>query len=114
MSNFIDCTGNCCVGDEIIFERAVFSGNYFKPKFSHFETIEGKIIKDSYGAEKQQHTFTILKEDGDKMRIKGRNLYKRGVKRKIWKDENKRKEVLDEKYKRGNEARKLRDERKFG
>jgi len=114
MSNFIDCTGNCCVGDEIIFERAVFSGNYFKPKFSHFETIEGKIIKDSYGAEKQQHTFTILKVDGDKMRIKGRNLYKRGVKRKIWKDENKRKEVLDEKYKRGNEARKIRDERKFG
>lgn len=38
-------------------------------------TISGEVIKHSYGSEKNQHTFTILTEQGDKMLVKGRNLY---------------------------------------
>jgi len=55
----IDCTGDACVGDYVFFEKAVFTGSYRKPKFSHLKKEEGLIIKDSYGAKKQQHTFTI-------------------------------------------------------
>ena len=39
------------------------------------EVIEGEVIKHSYGAEKGQHTFTILCTNGNKLLVKGRNLY---------------------------------------
>jgi len=39
------------------------------------EIIKGEVIKDSYGAEKGQHTFTILQHDGCAVLVKGRNLY---------------------------------------
>ena len=110
----IDCTGDCVVGDVVVFERAVFSGSYRKPKFSHMETIAGEIVKDSYGTEKQQHTFTLELDDGSKMRIKGRNLYRNGTLRKEWEDESKRNELLDEKHERGNTARVAREIRKNG
>jgi hypothetical protein len=90
----INCTGDCCTGDEIKFFNPAKSGEY----------IFGKIVAESYGAEKFQHTFTVEVE-GEKMKIKGRNLYKNGCLRKLWMDENERKEVADEKHKRGEEAR---------
>lgn len=68
----IDCTGDCCNGDEIAFFNAGKSD----------ERLYGIIVNDSYGAAKQQHTFTIELLDGEKMMIKGRNLYKMGVLRK--------------------------------
>ena len=110
----IDCTGDCCIGDVVVFERAVFSGSFIKPKFSHMETIVGEIIKESYGIEKQQHTFTLKLDDGSKMRIKGRNLYRNGILRKQWEDEKKRDELLEEKHNRGEKAREARDIRKNG
>ena len=103
--HFIDCTGDCCKGDEIRFERAVFTGSYKKPRFSHNETICGKIINESYGTKCGQHTFTILQTDGTKLLIKGRNLYKNGVMRKPWDDEEERIAVLNEKHERGAIAR---------
>ena len=39
------------------------------------EIIKGTIIKHSYGNVKNQHTFTIQKEDGSIILVKGRNLY---------------------------------------
>lgn len=54
------------------------------------EIIEGEVVNSSYGCghytgqnnftgeqlyTKGQHTFTILKEDGTKLLVKGRNLY---------------------------------------
>ena len=39
------------------------------------EIIQGTILKHSYGSQKKQHTFTILKENGEKILVKGRNLY---------------------------------------
>lgn len=109
----IDCTGDACVGDEVRFEQAFFLGSYKNPKFSHFELVTGKIVKDSYGADKQQHTFTLEFEDGSKKRIKGRNLYRNGLYRKPWADESQRQIELDEKHERGAAAREARAERKM-
>ena len=38
--------------------------------------VEGKVITSSYGSQTGQHTFTI-DWDGDKVLVKGRNLYNR-------------------------------------
>lgn len=109
----INCTGDVCTGDTILFERAVFVGRYPKVKFSHTETVVAEVIKDSYGKMKQQHTFTLYDIEEDiTFTIKGRNLYRNGVKRIKWEDETKRVEVLEDKHNRGNKARAARDERK--
>lgn len=108
----IKATGDCCVGDNVRFQRAVFTGSYRKPKFSHFENVCGKIVADSYGADKQQHTFTLLLVDGRKIRIKGRNLYRNGVWREPWESEAERRAALAEKHKRGERAREARDARR--
>ena len=100
----MDCTGDACVGDIVKFERAVFSGSFRSPKFSHFELVQGEIIRDSYGAKSQQHTFT-LKNKESIFRIKGRNLYRNKVYRKKWNDESLRKVNLEEKHVRGEQAR---------
>ena len=109
---FIDCTGDATKGDHVTFQKAIFTGSFKRPKFSHFEIVFGEIIKDSYGAEKQQHTFTLLLSNGQQMRIKGRNLYKNGLFRKPWSQEEKRALSLNEKHTRGDIARKDREERK--
>jgi len=108
----IDCIGDAVQGDQVLFEKTIFTGTYPNSTFSHLETVEGKIIKESYGAEKQQHTFTLLLDDGSNMRIKGRNLYKNGCLRKEWDDEDMRNMMLDEKHDRGNEARETSSARK--
>jgi len=110
-SQMIDCTGDACVGDFVEFERATFTGSHRKPKFAGMVTVRGEIIRESYGKEKQQHTFTILLEDGTTTRIKGRNLYANGCRRRRWADETQRRAVLDEKHERGAAARARRDQR---
>jgi hypothetical protein len=107
-----NCTGDACLGDEVRFERAVFTGSYRAAKFAGYELITGVIVNDSYGAEKQQHTFTLLLPDGSKARIKGRNLYANGLYRKLWADESKRILALNEKHARGDKARNARDIRR--
>ena len=112
----INCTGDCVVGDEVRFERAVFSGSFRRPTFVGFEIITAKIVNDSYGPDKQQHTFSLKTEDGDNILIKGRNLYRNGVYRKPWEDEAARDIIVDEKHKRGDAARterRLRREREI-
>lgn len=96
----LNCTGDCCTGDEIAFFNAGKAG----------KRLYGVIVSDSYGADKQQHTFTIECE-GQMMLIKGRNLYANGVLRKVWPDEQQRAKVLDEKHERGGQARKERQNR---
>lgn len=107
----IDCKGDCCVGDEVLFQESVYEGVYPNAKFSHFTFVTGKIVKDSYGKQKQQHTFTLDTKTGRKL-IKGRNLYRHMTLRKPWPDEEKRKAVLKEKHQRGNEARAVRNKRR--
>lgn len=101
----VRCTGDAVCGDEVRFERAIFTGSYRNSVFAGFELITGKIIRDSYGKDKQQHTFTLSLSDGSKMLIKGRNLYANGTFRKPWEDESLRKVAADEKHSRGNQAR---------
>lgn len=104
----ICCTGDAVVGDQVRFERAVFGGSYKRPRFLHFELVTGNIVGDSYGAERQQHTFTIELAGGQATLIKGRNLYREGVWRKPWPNESERKAALVEKHARGEVARAFR------
>ena len=104
----IDCTGDAVTGDEIRFERATFSGNYRRPRFAGFEQVTGRIVADNYGADKQQHTFTIALSGGGTTLIKGRNLYKEGCWRTPWPDETQRHAVAAEKHDRGDHARRAR------
>lgn len=108
----IDCTGDAVVGDDVRFERATFSGSFRNAKFAGFETITGKIIRDSYGRDKQQHTFTLELAEGGELRIKGRNLYANGLYRKPWADESSRHEAAGEKHARGDQARAARERRR--
>jgi hypothetical protein len=108
----ICCTGDVCAGDHVAFERATFSGSFRNAKFAGFERVDGYVVNDSYGADKQQHTFTIRRADGSTLRIKGRNLYANGTWRQPWADESKRDSVLAEKHARGDAARAQRQIRK--
>lgn len=107
----IDCTGDVVCGDSVCFDRATFTGSFRNAKFAGFERVEGVVVADSYGAEKQQHTFTLELADGTRLRIKGRNLYRNRVYRKPWADESERVAVADEKHARGKAARQAREDR---
>lgn len=114
----INCTGDVCVGDSILFVERIWQGTGYsrysrKPSvLVGYEIREARVIKDSYGKEKQQHTFT-LECSGKRKLIKGRNLYAVGVWRKFWKDENKRNDVIGEKHVRGDLARQERHIRRM-
>lgn len=117
----IYCTGDVCVGDEIIFKENVFKSNFRNPKFLGERKNAVRILKDSYGGLKQQHTFTIEiidsegvepLEKGIKTRRKGRNIYRFYTMRKPWKNEKERKLRLREKHSRGEKARKAREYRR--
>ncbi len=109
----INCTGDAVVGDEVRFERATFSGSFRNAKFAGFEMITGRIVRDSYGRDKQQHTFTLELADGGELRIKGRNLYASGTYRKQWADQSFRHQATDEKHARGDRARDARSHREM-
>lgn len=106
-----NCTGDACTGDHVRFTKTIWAGTYPNARRAGSEVITGLIVKDSYGADKQQHTFTILRDDnGKKMRIKGRNLYRDGCHRRLWPDEVEgyspsRAAALGDKHARGNVAR---------
>lgn len=108
----INCTGDVVVGDEVSFDRATFTGSFRNAKFAGFERITGKIVRDSYGRDKQQHTFTIQLADGSTFCIKGRNLYANGTFRKVWGNESERMMCATEKHARGDAARAARAHRR--
>lgn len=105
-----DITGDACQGDKVMFARAKFKGSRRSPRFAGIEVITGRIVRDSYGQSKQQHTFTI-KVGADTMRIKGRNLYSIAVFAKP-REEQERAKALDEKHDRGSLASERRHYRK--
>ena len=116
-----DCTGDACAGDIVLFTESVFGGSYRSPHYRGDRRIVARIIRESYGQAKQQHTFSleVLASDGldaidagKKIRRKGRNVYRNGTKRLPWDNEEDRSWVLDEKHKRGDRARDARDSRK--
>ena len=104
-------TGDVATGDQVIFARATFTGSHKKPRFAGIEVISGTVISDSYGAKKQQHTFSIKTRDGS-LRIKGRNLYSIAVFAKP-RCTIERQSSLDDKHKRGDRAREISYARKM-
>lgn len=114
----INCTGDVCTRDEILFEESVFGGSFRKPKHLGTWRIAARVVGDSYGAAKQQHTFRleIIGSDGYEplkpgavTTRKGRNVYRNGTMRKPWIDESARRAVLEEKHARGDAARAERE-----
>ncbi|XAR73962.1 hypothetical protein NMG60_11008104 [Bertholletia excelsa] len=120
----INCTGDVCKGDVVLFTQKVYKKFDKVTKRGSFlgsRTIAGRVVKESYGAEKQQHTFTIevLWSKGIKtlpplfpLLVKGRNLYKLKTYRQRWNNGKEREKVLAEKHKRGAAARLERARRK--
>ena len=39
------------------------------------KVVSGEVIAHSYGTERNQHTFTVLTDCGERLMVKGRNLY---------------------------------------
>ncbi|XP_076934891.1 uncharacterized protein LOC143601338 [Bidens hawaiensis] len=125
-SSFVmNCKGDACTGDVVMFEQNVYemfsiaSRSAIGPPCGQ-RIVAGRIVKESYGAAKQQHTFTIevLWSTGTKplpplhpLLIKGRNLYRLKTMRQRWEDESERQKILSEKHARGNEARNVREAR---
>lgn len=126
VSSFVlNCKGDACMGDVVMFKQNVYerfsvvSRSASGPPYGS-RMIAGRIVKESYGASKQQHTFTIevLWSKGVKalpplypLLIKGRNLYRMKTLRQRWKDEGEREKVLMEKHSRGYIARSDREAR---
>ncbi|XP_074295388.1 uncharacterized protein LOC141623211 isoform X2 [Silene latifolia] len=120
----INCKGDVCRGDIVLFKQKVY-GSFEKVtrngKLLGKRTIAGRVVKESYGAAKQQHTFTVevLWSKGVKklpplfpLLVKGRNLYRLETYRQPWKNERERRNVLAEKHRRGAAARFKREKRK--
>ncbi|KAL9460718.1 hypothetical protein AB3S75_003844 [Citrus x aurantiifolia] len=129
ISSFVlDCKGDACTGDVIMFKQNVYkmfniaACSASGPPCGK-RIVAGRIVKESYGAAKQQHTFTIevLWSKGEKplpplhpLLIKGRNLYRLKTLRQRWEDEGERHKVLMEKHSRGFIARSNREIRIHG
>ena len=116
----VDTTGNVVVGDTIVFREGVFTGSHRNAKHKGDRIIEAKVVRDSYGKSKQQHTFSlkVIRSSGTDpvgkgktIRRKGRNVYRNGTYRQRWSNEAARKEALEEKYSRGDAARAERAQR---
>ncbi|PUZ39398.1 hypothetical protein GQ55_9G304800 [Panicum hallii var. hallii] len=123
VSSFVlNCKGDACKGDVVMFEQNIYrrkkgAPREVKGRLCGQRTNAGRIINESYGTAKQQHTFTIeiLWSKGYKpwpalhpLLIKGRNLYKDKTMRQPWPDELERNRVIQEKHERGDLARKSR------
>lgn len=125
-SSFVmNCKGDACTGDIVMFEQNVYEMFSIASRSATgppcgTRVVAGRIVKESYGAAKQQHTFTVevLWSKGVKplpplhpLLIKGRNLYRLTTMRQKWEDESERQKILSEKHVRGNEARNNREAR---
>ena len=117
----LNCTGDVVTGDRIRWTEAVFTGSHRRPKFAGERTIEAEVVADSYGAAKQQHTFSLMvvrakgtsaPEPGSRIRRKGRNIYRNGCCRAVWGNEAARRHHQDEKHQRGDAARVAREYRR--
>ncbi|KQK15165.1 zinc finger CCCH domain-containing protein 62 isoform X2 [Brachypodium distachyon] len=114
----INCKGDVCRGDTVLFKQKVYekSGKRHS-KCIGKRIVAGKVFKESYGKEKQQHTFTIQvfwsKGVGklpplSLLLVKGRNLYRMMTFRQTWSNEADRAKAVEEKHSRGDAARRVR------
>ncbi|KAK4719116.1 hypothetical protein R3W88_017454 [Solanum pinnatisectum] len=125
-SSFVlNCKGDACTRDVVMFEQNVYEMFSIASRSATgppcgTRIVAGRIVKESYGAKKQQHTFTVevLWSKGEKplsplhpLLIKGRNLYRLKTLRQKWDDEAERQKILSEKHARGSVARSSRETR---
>lgn len=122
----IEATGDVVAGDNILFYEPVWSGAFnprcrSSPSLAGHRVITAEVVRESYGPDKQQHTFTLRVnessghdaiESGKVIWRKGRNIYRNGCWRLPWPDESKRKEARQEKHSRGDAARSVRAARR--
>lgn len=101
-------TGDACVGDEIVFGESVFTGNWRRAKYAGCRVVRAKIIRDSYGDKCGQHTFTLELPDGTTRVKKARNVYANWTMARE-RGASERRAALEDKHKRGREARLRRD-----
>lgn len=110
----INAAPDVVAGDDIIFlrrkweRRAINRYGKLSNVVVGYEIIEGHVERESYGPDKQQHTFSVRSSDVALTLIKGRNLYAIGVWRKPWADESVRLNAAQEKHERGDRARNAR------
>ncbi|PON93468.1 Zinc finger CCCH-type domain containing protein [Trema orientale] len=121
----LNCKGDACTGDVVLFEQKVYDMFNIASRSASgppcgTRIVAGRIVNESYGAAKQQHTFTIevLWSKGEKplpplhpLLIKGRNLYRLKTLRQKWENEEERQKILLEKHSRGCLARSDREAR---
>ncbi len=111
MNEYLDVwveTFDIVKGDIIRFNEPIyeFRGRFKKPRYYGERYIEAYVKNESYGKKRLQHTFTleIISSDyyktGEIIFRKGRNIYKHNPERKIWKDENARNKLVNEKHER--------------
>lgn len=97
-------------GDRVAFVRKIWGCAGGRAVITGYELVVGAVEKEKYGEKTGQHTFTIVRDSGERLMIKGRNLYNLAVWRELWADEAERAAVAREKHERGREAREKRDE----
>lgn len=110
-------TDDVVTGDMICWTETVFEGSYRRAKPVGERKVTAIVKRDSYGAAKQQHTFTLEVVDcsgkdpiaiGTTIRRKGRVIYRNGVERCLWWDESNRIIAVGEKHVRADLAREQR------
>ncbi|KAK1433038.1 hypothetical protein QVD17_09944 [Tagetes erecta] len=106
----INCTGDVCRGDVVLFKQNVFDR---QRNIRGKRTVAGRIVYESYAAT-SEHTFSVEVLWSDQFQklnplsillVSGRNLYRFGTFRQPWKSEAERSKVLQEKHERGRAAR---------
>lgn len=94
---FIPCAGGVVTGDEIRFTETVYEGHFTRPRAKGERSVTAKVIRDSYGPDRLQHTFTLQVIDshgydairpGDVVLRKGQTIYRNASRRKAWPDEH--------------------------
>ncbi|KAI8552936.1 hypothetical protein RHMOL_Rhmol06G0306800 [Rhododendron molle] len=72
ISSFVwNCKGDACTGDVVMFEQNVYEIFNIASRSASgppcgTRIVAGRIVKESYGAAKQQHTFTRWEDEGER------------------------------------------------
>lgn len=92
---YLRCVDTLVVGDQIAFERPLFSGGFWSTRVTGFQTVTGVVKRVSYGIARREATYSIECSDGKVIRATGRTLFAYDVYRKEWADENLRKRIAN-------------------
>lgn len=115
-SFFINCTGDVCRGDVVLFKHRVYNKGG-GANITGKRIVAGRVVNDSYRGAEQRHIFSIdvLWSEGIEplpslfpLLVSGHNLYRFKSFRQPWSNEAERSMILAEKHNRGAAARHVR------